>query len=153
MNSQNFTRLSGVALALIAAGMVGTASAGHSMAAGSAADSVKLVHCSGVNSCKGHNDCKTASNACKGQGSCKGKGYVGASADACSAIGGKVVDKGVSESIAASDQVHCSGVNSCKGHNDCKTADNACKGHGACKGKGFVALPSSSCGDVGGTTS
>lgn len=47
--------------------------------------------------------------------------------------------------------VHCSGVNQCKGHNDCKTASNACKGQGSCKGQGFIALPASSCGNIGGT--
>jgi hypothetical protein len=51
-----------------------------------------------------------------------------------------------------SDLVHCYGVNVCKGHNDCKTADNACGGHASCKGTGFVAMPSKSCADVGGTT-
>lgn len=50
------------------------------------------------------------------------------------------------------DLVHCYGVNVCKGHNDCKTSNNACKGHGACKGKGFVTMPSKSCGDIGGKT-
>ena len=63
----------GVSLALMAASLAGFAStsAGASEASMKpAADSVKLVHCSGVNSCKGHNDCKTAKNACKGQGSC-----------------------------------------------------------------------------------
>jgi hypothetical protein len=50
----------------------------------------------------------------------------------------------------SSDLVHCYGANVCKGHNDCKTADNACGGHASCKGTGFVAMPSKSCGDVGG---
>ena len=40
---------------------------------------------------------------------------------------------------------------SCKGHNDCKTAANACKGHGECKGQGFVALPASTCSNIGGS--
>lgn len=31
---------------------------------------------------------------------------------------------------AASDRVHCYGINSCKGTADCKTANNACKGQG-----------------------
>ncbi|MFB2799934.1 BufA2 family periplasmic bufferin-type metallophore [Shewanella seohaensis] len=53
-------------------------------------------------------------------------------------------------SADSSDLVHCYGVNTCKGHNDCKTADNACAGHASCKGSGFVAMPSKSCGDVGG---
>jgi hypothetical protein len=50
----------------------------------------------------------------------------------------------------SSDLVHCYGANVCKGHNDCKTADNACGGHASCKGTGFVAMPSKSCGDIGG---
>ena len=50
----------------------------------------------------------------------------------------------------SSDLVHCYGANVCKGHNDCKTEDNACGGHASCKGTGFVAMPSKSCGDVGG---
>jgi hypothetical protein len=51
----------------------------------------------------------------------------------------------------AAETVKCYGANACKGHNDCKTADNACKGQGGCKGKGFVAIPASTCADVGGT--
>ena len=47
--------------------------------------------------------------------------------------------------------VKCAGINSCKGHNDCKTAANACKGQGSCKGKGFIALPASTCSNIGGT--
>ncbi len=50
------------------------------------------------------------------------------------------------------DLVHCYDVNVCKGHNDCKTAENACAGHAVCKGHGFVAMPSKSCADVGGST-
>jgi uncharacterized membrane protein len=74
----------GVALAIAAASMLGTAtpvSAGASDA---------KVHCYGVNKCKGFNDCKTASNACKGHGSCKGQGFVAVSSQACDKMGGKV---------------------------------------------------------------
>ena len=74
----------GAALALSAAGMVGTATTVS--ASGSSAD----VHCYGVNKCKGHNDCKSASNACKGMASCKGKGFVAMSPKACDDIGGTV---------------------------------------------------------------
>ena len=52
---------------------------------------------------------------------------------------------------ATTDLVHCYDVNVCKGHNDCKTADNACAGLAKCKGTGFVAMPSKSCDDVGGS--
>lgn len=75
----------GAALALAAAGMVGTP------AFAAEADSAKAnVHCYGVNKCKGHNDCKSAENACKGQASCKGHGFVSMSASSCDHIGGKV---------------------------------------------------------------
>jgi hypothetical protein len=53
---------------------------------------------------------------------------------------------------ATTDLVHCYGVNACNGHNDCKTAENACAGHATCKGHGFVAMPSKSCADIGGST-
>ena len=52
---------------------------------------------------------------------------------------------------ATTDLVHCYDANICKGHNDCKTAANACAGHAECKGEGFVAMPSKSCGDIGGS--
>ncbi|MFC6632966.1 hypothetical protein [Microbulbifer taiwanensis] len=52
----------------------------------------------------------------------------------------------------STDLVHCYGVNTCGGHNDCKTADNDCAGKSSCKGKGFVAMPSKACTDVGGKT-
>ncbi len=51
------------------------------------------------------------------------------------------------------DLIHCYDVNVCKGHNDCKTAENACAGHASCKGQGFVAMPTKSCQDIGGTVS
>ena len=54
-------------------------------------------------------------------------------------------------SATSTDLVHCYGVNVCKGHNDCKTDKNACGGHASCKGTGFVAMPSKSCKDVGGS--
>jgi hypothetical protein len=53
---------------------------------------------------------------------------------------------------ATTDLVHCYGVNQCKGHNDCKTSENACAGMAVCKGHGFVAMPSKSCADIGGST-
>lgn len=143
--------VSGVALALMAASLAVSSPVSAGQKAQLKARSVELVHCSGVNQCKGHNDCKTASNMCKGQGSCKGQGFVAAPAAACEAIGGKVVDPGMTMTVAASDLIHCNGVNSCKGHNDCKTASNACKGQGSCKGQGFVVLPAATCGNVGGT--
>jgi hypothetical protein len=62
-------------------------------------------------------------------------------------------DAMVSTATTATDMIHCYSVNKCKGHNDCKAANNACKGQGSCKGSGFVAMPSKSCADIGGTVS
>lgn len=56
-----------------------------------------------------------------------------------------------STSSATTDLVHCYNVNVCKGHNDCKTAENACADKASCKGTGFVAMPSKSCKDIGGS--
>lgn len=47
--------------------------------------------------------------------------------------------------VAASDKVHCYGVNECKGQADCKTATNECKGQGSCKGQGFKATTAKDC--------
>lgn len=153
METQNLTRFSGMALAVIAAGLAG--SMGQAQAKGTTAKAtagtVDLIHCAGLNVCKGHNDCKTATNACKGQGSCKGEGFSVATSDACGNAGGKVIDEGQSVAVDPTTFVHCMGANVCKGHNDCKTASNACKGQGSCKGLGFIALPASTCSNFGGT--
>ena len=53
--------------------------------------------------------------------------------------------------VAASDKVHCYGINSCKGQAECKTAVNDCKGLNACKSQGFKASTAKSCLDQGGT--
>jgi len=79
-------KVTGIALAVAAAGMLGAAT--PVFADSGSADA--KVHCYGVNKCKGHNDCKTADNACKGKGSCKGKGFVNESAKTCDKMGGKV---------------------------------------------------------------
>lgn len=151
---QPFQTLTGVALALAAAGLAtgcqgtgGTASASSTTNTTSA--KVDLVECHGVNVCAGHNDCKTADNKCAGHASCKGQGWLAMPAGACKDVGGKVVDE-PHGTIAKADLVHCFGVNTCKGHNDCKTAENACKGHSECKGSGFVATPEKACKDMGG---
>ena len=57
------------------------------------------------------------------------------------------------KAIAASDMVHCYGVNACKGLNDCKTAANACKGQADCKGLGFKATKATECLAKGGIIS
>lgn len=47
--------------------------------------------------------------------------------------------------VAASDKVHCYGVNDCKGKADCKTSKNECKGQGSCKGQGFKGVSAKEC--------
>ena len=94
MNTQMKTKLTGMALAVAAAGLMGCESSGSSSAAATAtataSNSSGLVHCYGVNICGGHNDCKTAGNACNGQAGCKGQGFVTAPAKACADIGDMV---------------------------------------------------------------
>ena len=87
MQTQDLSRCSGVALAMLAAGLASHSSPSF---AKTMAASVDLVHCSGINVCKGHNDCKTASNACKGHGSCKGQGFIALPTATCANIGGTV---------------------------------------------------------------
>jgi len=149
--------LSGVALALAAAGLIAGCSGGGNgsteveTAAPAAAETstVELAHCYGVNKCKGHNDCGTANNDCGGHASCKGSGFVAMPVKACGDVGGTVKDEWRGE-IASADLIHCNGVNVCKGHNDCGTANNDCAGHASCKGKGFVSTTAKSCNDIGG---
>ena len=148
MNTKPKAKLTGNALAIAAAGLLGCLSVTAASAAEPAA-TTDLVHCYGVNGCNGHNDCKTAENACAGQAECKGHGFVAMPSKSCGDIGGKLNDdwKG---SIVVADLQHCYDVNICKGHNDCKTAENACAGQASCKGTGFVAMAAKACGDVGG---
>lgn len=151
MKNNVLPKVTGVALALAAAGMMGCSNpqpVGAS-SAGQGSASTDLIHCYGVNQCKGHNDCKTAENACAGHAECKGHGFVGMPTKACNDIGGQVSDEWTG-TIAKADLVHCYGVNQCKGHNDCKTAENACAGHAECKGHGFVSTPAKACTDIGG---
>ena len=87
----NATKTTGLALAIVAAGLMASTSAN---AYGSKklepnSDSVE-VHCYGVTSCAGHNDCKTAENACKGQASCAGHGFLKMSEKECADAGGTV---------------------------------------------------------------
>ena len=147
-------KFTGAAMAVMVAGLVGCnsteAETSSVAAANTGAATTDLVHCYDVNVCGGHNDCKTAENACAGHASCKGTGFVAMPAKACADVGGAVKDKWVG-SIVKADLVHCNDVNICGGHNDCKTAENACAGHASCKGTGFVAMPTKSCADIGGS--
>ncbi len=153
MKSNKLPKLTGIAMAMAAAGLLTGCESSPSYSGGSAKAAstakVDLAHCYGVNACGGHNDCKTASNACKGHASCKGQGFVAMPSKACGDVGGTVKDSWRG-SIAKADLSHCLDVNACKGHNDCKTADNACKGMASCKGHGFVAMPAKACKDIGG---
>ena len=88
MNSEKRTtmkKVTGVALAIAAAGLFLGGTAGTA----SAAETAK-VHCVGLNACKGTSDCKTASNACKGQNECKGQGFTAMTEKDCKAQGGKI---------------------------------------------------------------
>lgn len=50
------------------------------------------VKCEGVNTCAGHGGCAGAGHECAGKNGCKGQGWVEtASADECTAKGGKVI--------------------------------------------------------------
>lgn len=150
IRSKQLPRVTGVALAMAAAGLVGCSTTETTtQAAATSAETVELAHCYGVNKCKGHNDCGTAENACAGKASCKGTGFVATTVKSCDDVGGQVKDdwRGV---VATSDLIHCYGVNKCKGHNDCGTAENACAGHASCKGTGFVATTEKACDDIGG---
>jgi uncharacterized membrane protein len=53
--------------------------------------------------------------------------------------------------VAASDKVHCYGVNECKGTADCKTAEHACKGQNSCKAQGFKGTAAGECLSKNGT--
>lgn len=82
----------GAALAMSAAGLVGTAST--AVADGHVEAAEAVVHCYGVNKCKGHNDCKAAENACKGHAECKGQGFVAMPAASCDHLGGTTKEGG-----------------------------------------------------------
>ncbi len=73
-------KLTGIALAVAAAGMFVTAGVGSAVEAKDG-----KIHCEGVNACKGKSDCKSAGNACKGQNACKGNGFVSMSEKDCKA--------------------------------------------------------------------
>lgn len=147
INPKNVQKTTGAAIAIAAAGLMGSLPSATAIAADSG--TVELSHCYGVNICKGHNDCGTDSNSCGGHAECKGTGFVGTTTKSCGDIGGEVRDEWRGEMNSA-DLIHCNGVNICKGHNDCGTANNSCAGHASCKGTGFVAMPAKACADVGG---
>ena len=91
MSTKILPKMTGIALAMAAAGLMAGCAGNQTGAASATAsgDTTDLVHCYGVNKCKGQNDCKTANNACAGKAACKGMGFVANTAKACGAIGGK----------------------------------------------------------------
>lgn len=66
----NTTKLTGIALATMVAGMFGTATMSTAFAAEGNDGQVKCEHSS---ACKGQGACKSESSACKGQNACKGQ--------------------------------------------------------------------------------
>jgi hypothetical protein len=82
-------KITGTALAATAAAMLMAGTVGLTVSPAQA----EGVKCAGINSCKGTSECKTAKNSCKGMNECKGHGWVSqASAEACTAAGGTVVE-------------------------------------------------------------
>lgn len=147
---QGHKKLSGTAVAIAAASLVGCASTStNSSGYTQITTSTDMVHCYGLNICKGHNDCKSGSHSCKGQASCQGQGFVTMPSRACIEAGGHRKDDWSIE-LKTADLVHCYGVNDCRGKNNCRTHNNDCSGHSDCKGQGFVVTTQKSCEDIGG---
>lgn len=63
------SQMTGVALAVAAAGLFASVGAASAFAADKAE-----VKCENSSACKGHGSCKTAKNDCKGHNACKGQG-------------------------------------------------------------------------------
>jgi uncharacterized membrane protein len=76
-------KLSGLALATLAAALFATAP----LAADTAGSTPGK--CYGVNACKGKSSCKASGHGCKSQNACKGKGFVVVTKDTCEQIGGR----------------------------------------------------------------
>ncbi len=68
----NTTKLTGVALATLVAGMFGAATMSSAIAADGHDGMVKCMHSS---ACKGQGACKGEANSCKGQNACKGQAF------------------------------------------------------------------------------
>ena len=89
MENEQCKKLSGIALASVAATLLLSGTAVNAAAHEKKAAEVK---CSGINSCKGTSACATATSGCAGQNSCKGQGWIKASKADCDTKGGKVVE-------------------------------------------------------------
>jgi uncharacterized membrane protein len=59
---------------------------------------------------------------------------------AASSLGGAVLADN-----AATEKVHCYGINKCKGTGDCSGKGHKCAGQNACKGQGHINLPTDVC--------
>ena len=105
----------GMALAIAAAGLMGTSTALLSTTASAAASD---AHCYGVNVCKGHNDCKVSGNDCKAHNSCKTDKNNCKGKASCSSAGNS-----------------CAGKASCKGTGFVKMSTKACADIGGTAGK------------------
>lgn len=81
------SRLTGFALATLAATLFATAPLAADPAAGTPGK------CFGVNACKGKSSCKSPGHSCKNHNACKGQGFVTVSKDTCDQIGGKFEPK------------------------------------------------------------
>jgi hypothetical protein len=84
MTIMNATKVSGIAIAAVAASLFVLAPIATAADAGAATGK-----CVGGNACKGKSECKSASNSCKGQNSCKGKGFATMTKADCDKAGGK----------------------------------------------------------------
>ena len=91
------TRITGIALAALAAALFTTAPLAQQDSGSTQGK------CYGVNACKGKSSCQSAGHSCKGQNACKGKGFVIVSKTACEQIGGRFepqkTDSGVFRSL------------------------------------------------------
>jgi uncharacterized membrane protein len=78
VNKGSVLLASTVAGLMMAAGVVGTASA----------DEGDKVHCYGVNKCKGTGSCGGKGHSCAGENACKGQGYLELDKETCLKIEG-----------------------------------------------------------------
>ncbi len=76
-------KISGVALAAVAASMFAVAPISGAVAGENSGK------CFNVNSCKGTSACATATTSCAGQNSCAGQGWIKKTKSECEEVGGK----------------------------------------------------------------
>ena len=73
------TRISGIAIAALAAAVFVTGCASNAKPLGATQTSNQVgskVKCYAANACKGQSDCKAASHSCKSQNKCASQGFV-----------------------------------------------------------------------------